>query len=73
MESTKRWREMTPCKFYLLLKDQIKNELPKEIVHAKSINSFENKLDEAWKDLPIKLYEQERFIEAWIGLRIYHL
>ena len=55
---------MTPCQYYQLLKDQIKNELPKEIVHAKSINSFGNKLDEAWKDLPIKLYEQERFIEA---------
>ena len=40
------------------------NELPKEIVHAKSIDSFKNKLDEAWKDLPIKFYEQERFIEA---------
>ena len=30
------------------------NELPKEIVHATSIDSFKNKLDEAWKDLPIK-------------------
>ena len=46
------------------------NELPKEIVHAKSINSFKNKLDEAGKDLPIKFYEQERFIEAQICLRI---
>ena len=26
--------------------------------------SFKNKLDQAWKDLPIKFYEQERFIEA---------
>ena len=40
------------------------NELPKEIIHAKSIDSFKNKLDEAWKDLPIKFYEQKRFIEA---------
>ena len=40
------------------------NELPKEIIHAKSIDSVENKLDEAWKDLPIKFYEQDRFIEA---------
>ena len=40
------------------------NELPKEIAYAKSINSFKNKLDEVWKDLPIKLYEQERFTEA---------
>ena len=30
------------------------NELPKEIVHAKSIDSFKSKLDEAWKDLPKK-------------------
>ena len=40
------------------------NELPKKIVHAKSIDSFKNKIDEAWKDLPVKFYEQERFIEA---------
>ena len=40
------------------------NELPEEIVHAKSIDSFKSKLDEAWKDLPIKFYEQEQFIEA---------
>ena len=40
------------------------NELPKEIVHAKSIGSFKNKIDEAWKDLPVKFYEQGRFIEA---------
>ena len=40
------------------------NDLPKEIVHANSINSFKNKFDEVWKDLPIKFYEQERFIEA---------
>ena len=39
------------------------NELPKEIVHTKSIDSFKNKSDEAWKDLPIKFYEQKRFIE----------
>ena len=39
-------------------------ELPKEIIHAKSIDSVKNKLDEAWKDLPIKFYEQDRFIEA---------
>ena len=35
------------------------NELPKEIVHAKSINSFKSKLDETWKDLPIK---RHRFV-----------
>ena len=46
------------------------NELPKEIVNARSIDSFKNKLDEAWKDLPMKFYEQERFIEALIYLRI---
>ena len=46
------------------------NELPKEIVHAKSIDSFKNKLDEAWKDLSIKFYEQERFMKALICLRI---
>ena len=46
------------------------NELPKEIVHAKSIDSFKNILDEALEDLPIKFYEQERFIEAKIFLRI---
>ena len=40
------------------------NELPKKIAHAKSIDSFKNKLDEAWKDLPITFYEQERFTEA---------
>ena len=40
------------------------NELPKKMVHAKSIDSFKNELDEAWKDLPITFFEQERFIEA---------
>ena len=30
------------------------NELPKEIIHTKCIDSFKIKLDEAWKDLPIK-------------------
>ena len=40
------------------------NELPEGIVHAKSIHSFKNKSDEAWKDLPIKFYEQERFIDG---------
>ena len=44
------------------------NELPKEILHAKSIDSFENKLDEAWKDFPITFYEQERFIEAYLRI-----
>ena len=48
------------------------NELPKEIVHAKSIDSFKNKLAEAWEDLPIKLSEQEQFIETKICLRIYN-
>ena len=38
------------------------NALPKEIAHTMSINSFKNKLDEAWKHLPIKFYEQERFL-----------
>ena len=46
------------------------NEFPKDIVHGKSIDSFKNKLDEAWKDLLINFYEQERFIEAYIYLRI---
>ena len=46
------------------------NESPKDIVHGKSIDSFKNKLDEAWKDLLINFYEQERFIEAYIYLRI---
>ena len=40
------------------------NELPKEIVDGKFIDSFKNELDEAWKDLPTKFYEQERFLEA---------
>ena len=40
------------------------NMVPKEIVHTKSIDSFKNKLDEAWKDYPIKFYGQEWFIEA---------
>ena len=44
------------------------HEFPKEIVHAKSIDSFKNKLDEAWKDLPIKFCEQEPFIETYICL-----
>ena len=48
------------------------NEIPKEIVHAKSIDSFKNKLDEAWKDLPMKFCEQEPFIETYICLRIYN-
>ena len=52
------------------------NELPKEIVHAKSIDSFENKLDEAWKRGSVilrefaKFYEQGQFKEAQICLRI---
>ena len=46
------------------------NESPNDIVHGKSIDSFKNKLDEAWKDLLINFYEQERFIEAYIYLRI---
>ena len=54
MESTQRWRERTPGKPFLLLKNR----------NAKSIDSFKNKLDEAWKDLSIEFYEQERFIEA---------
>ena len=30
------------------------NDLPKEVVNAKDINSFKEKLDEAWKENPIK-------------------
>ena len=40
------------------------NELPNQIINVKSIDSFKNELDEAWKELPIKFYEQEQFIEA---------
>ena len=40
------------------------NELPEGIVRAKSIHPFKNKSDEEWKDLPIKFYEQERFIDG---------
>ena len=64
MESTKRWRERTPGRCFLLPNDQNLEWTPKEIVHAKSIDSFKNKLDDVWKDLPIKFYEQEQFIEA---------
>ena len=39
-------------------------ELTKEIVYVKSMGLFKNKLDEAWKDLPIKIYEQELLIET---------
>ena len=37
--------------FFLLPNDQNWNELPKEIVHAKSIDSFKYKSDEAWEPL----------------------
>ena len=30
------------------------NNLPKGVVHAKGINNFKEKLDEAWKDKPTK-------------------
>ena len=40
------------------------NELPKEIVHATSIDSFKNELGEMWMFLPIMFYEQKQFIEA---------
>ena len=35
------------------------NELPKEIVHVKCIDSFKNKLDKVWNDLLIKFDELE--------------
>ena len=58
--------------FFYFQTTKTRNELPKEIVHAKSIDLFKNKLHEAWKDLPIKFYEQERFIEGYICLRIWN-
>ena len=68
---TTRWYGKHPqmvwedsSQIFLLPKNQNLDEIPKEIVHAKSIDSFKNKLDETWKDLPRKFYEQERFIEA---------
>ena len=36
--------------FFLFRTMKTWNELPKEIVHAKSTDAFKNKLDEAWKD-----------------------
>ena len=50
--------------FFYFQTIKIWNKLPKEIAHVKSIDSFKNKLDEAWKGLSIKFYEQDRFIEA---------
>ena len=47
--------------FFYFWTIKTRNELLKEFVHAKS---FKNKLDKAWKDLPIKFYEQQRFIET---------
>ena len=52
-----------PTNFFYFQAIKTWNELPKEIAHAKSIDSFKIKLDEAWKDLPM-FYEQERFKEA---------
>ena len=73
MESTQRWRERSWSKFYLFPNNQnLSNELPEEILYAKSIDFFRNKLDEAWKVLPITFYEQERFIEAQICKWIYN-
>ena len=34
------------------------NELPREVVHAGNIDVFKIKLDDAWKSLPIKFYDQ---------------
>ena len=56
--------------FFYFQMTKTRNELPKEIAHAKSIDLFKNKLHEAWKDLPIKFYEQEQFIEGYICLRV---
>ena len=50
--------------FFYFRKIKTWNGFPKEIVHAKSIDAFKNKLDEEWKDLLIKFDEQERFIEV---------
>ena len=36
--------------FFLFRTMKTWNELPKEIVHAKSTDAFKNKLDEEWKD-----------------------
>ena len=32
------------------------NDLPKEVVNAKDVNSFKNRLDKVWKDKSIKFY-----------------
>ena len=39
------------------------NKLSKEILHALFIDSFKNKLNDAWKYLSIIFYEQEQFIK----------
>ena len=56
--------------FFYLRTIKTWNKFSNEIAYAKSINLFINKLDEAWKDLPVNFYEQERFIEAQICLQI---
>ena len=33
------------------------NDLPKEVVNAKNINEFKNKLDEAWQKIPMKFHD----------------
>ena len=43
--------------FFYFRTIQTWNELPKEIIHVKSINLFKNKLDETRKDLPVRFYE----------------
>ena len=50
--------------FFYFRKIKIWNELRKEIVHFTSIDLIKKKLDDAWKDLSIRFYEQERFIEV---------
>ena len=39
------------------------NELPKEIAPVKSVNSFKSKLNEVWKDLPIRAEAIHRGID----------
>ena len=52
MKSRKRWRERT-TNFFFFQTVKTRNELPKEIVNATSIDLFKNKLHEAWKYFPL--------------------
>ena len=64
MESTKDGVRVLQANVFYFRMMKTWNELPNQIVNAKSIDSFKKELDEAWKELLIKFYEQERFIET---------